>query len=545
MSILDGLIDRMGNMNPQIFREFKQRLTPRNISIAAVLSFLGQGLIWFSYYSQIPVADPRIREMASQYCYSSTPNDSYNKLCKIDMAGNFLIDWKYWWSEIFNNLSFLLPLALLLGSMYLLTADLVEEEKRGTLNFIRLSPQSVSSIFIGKILGVPIVIYLAVMLAIPFHFIAGINGGGNIGLLLAWYLTIASMWFLLSSIALLYVLLGGSQTIAIVALLAFPISTSLSGINAFASATLRRESWLLEKNIQDIPHWYALPILSNAIWFYAFIICCFLALTYWIWQALSRRYVNPTATILSKFQSYQINISLGIWLLGFIVSTPAKDLKSTILGVGACHIIALFLLIPILLPTKQALQDWSRYRYDRSKQNVGKSELVRDLIINDKSPTLLAIAINLGMAIALWMLVSFVSNGYNFRLITGLYSAASLILIYAAIAHLTSFLKVRKRNIWTTGILGGVMFLPIATGLILAISSGTRALSTIIFLFSSAAPFMLFSEPTNTFQPTDVIFLGVFIVQFILLILLTLQLQRRLKVINRSSIQDPRPAMPE
>ena len=217
MSMLDRLIDRMGNLNPQIFREFKQRLTARNISVAAVLSFLGQGFVWFSSYSQIPVANPRIKDVYSQYCNIPRLDPSNGDVCKLDSSGNFLINWQYWWSDIFNNLSFLLPLALLLGSIYLLTADLVEEEKRGTLNFIRLSPQSVGSIFIGKILGVPIVIYLAVVLAIPFHFIAGINGGGNIGLLLAWYLAIASMWFLLSSIAILYVLLGGFQTIAIVA----------------------------------------------------------------------------------------------------------------------------------------------------------------------------------------------------------------------------------------------------------------------------------------------------------------------------------------
>jgi hypothetical protein len=545
MSMLDRLIDRMGNLNPQIFREFKQKLTPRNIAVAAVLSFLGQGFVWFFYYSQIPVPNPKIKDVYSQYCIISGLQPRYSEICQLDSSGNFLINWQYWWSDVFNNLSFLLPLALLLGSVYLLTADIVEEEKRGTLNFIRLSPQSVGNIFIGKILGVPIAIYLAVVLAIPFHFIAGINGGGNIGLLLAWYLAIASMWFLLSSIAILYVLLGGFQTIAIVALLTFPIGISLSGINSLALATLRRESWLVEKNVQDTIHWYALPIFSNAIWFYAFIISCFLALTYWVWQALSRRYVNPTATILSKLQSYQINISFGIWLLGFVLSAPAKDIKSTILVLSAYHIISLFLLIPILLPSKQALQDWSRYRHDRAKQNIDKLDLVRDLIINDKSPTLLAIATNLAIAIALWVLMSFIKNGDNFRLITGLYSAASLISIYAAIAHLTLFLKVRKRNIWTTGILGMVMFLPIATALVLLISERTRALSTIIFLFSPAAPFLVLSERTETFQPTDLIFLGTFIVQFILLALLTLQLQRRLKVTDRLPIQDPISTMPE
>jgi hypothetical protein len=545
MLMLDRLIDRMGNLNPQIFREFKQRLTPRNIGVAAGLSFLAQAFVWFSYYSQIPIGNPKIKDVYSQFCIIPGLKPSDSGLCQVDSSGNFLINWQYWWSEIFNNISFFLPLILLLGSIYLLTADLVEEEKRGTLNFIRLSPQSVGNGFIGKILCVPISIYLAVVLAIPFHFIIGINGGGSIGLLLAWYLAIASMWFLLSSIAILYVLLGGFQTIAIVALLTFPIGTSLTAINAYALATLRGESWLLEQDIKNTAHWYLLPILSNAIWFYAFIISCCLILTYWIWKALSRRYVNPTATILSKIQSYQINISVGIWLLGFIVSATVKDMKPAILGVGAYHIIVLFLLIPILLPSKQALQDWSRYRYDRVKQNTDKLDLVRDLILNDKSPTLLAIAINLAMSIALWVSISFINNAYDPRLITGLYSAASLILIYAAIAHLASFLKVRKRNIWTTGILILVIFLPIATAFVLSIAESTRALSSLILLFSPGGLFMLFSDQSNPFKPAQLVILGVFAVQFILFGLLTLQLQRRLKVTDRSPLPDPIPTTPE
>jgi hypothetical protein len=540
MTILDRLIDRTGNLNPQLFRELKQRLTPRNISVAAGLSLVVQGLIWFWFYNQLSGIDPKVVEMANtKYCKTNNPSNGEMASCVRDAAGNILIDWQHWYLDIFNSLSWTLPLALLIGSVYLLTADLIEEEKRGTLNFIRLIPQSARSIFIGKILGVPILVYLATALAIPFHFFIGINGGGNIGLLLGWYLAIASVWFLLSSVSILYVLLGGSQTIAIVVLIVFTIGYPLGAINMYAAATMSGEDWV--KNAKDLQIWYWLPIFSNAVWFYAFCISICIGLIYWIWQALDRRYLNPNATVLSKFQSYQVNLSVGIWLVGFVFSTSPQtnqtyDRLPMIAGLALCSSILIGLLIPILLPSKQALQDWSHYRAAHQQQKVGVGKLIRDLIINDKSPTLLAIAINLGMAMILWLGISFTKTNDGIRLLTVLYSAASLILIYTAIAHLALFLNVRKRNTWTAGIIGVMMLFPIIAASILYVSEPTRPLSSIVQLFSPAAPFVLLTSPSNV--SSSVVFFA-FAAQFILLVFLTFQLQRRLKSMGRSQPQDP------
>jgi hypothetical protein len=544
MTILDRLIDRTGNWNPQLFRELKQRLTPRNIGVATGLSLAIQGFIWFLFYNQLPVVDPKVKDIYSQYCKFKNPNNG-DSSCLRDAAGNISIDWQHWSLNIFVFLSWILPLGLLIGSVYLLTADLIEEEKRGTLNFIRLSPRSAVTIFLGKILGVPILIYLATALAVPFHFIAGINGGGNIGLLLGWYLTILAIWFLLSSISILYVLLGGSQTIAIVVLIAFTIGSPLGAINAYAAATIRAEEWL--KNSKDIVSWYWLPILSNAIWFYAFCIGICIGFIYWVWQALERRYLNPTATILSKLQSYQINLCSIVGLAGFVVSIVPKadeniDYSQIISGMAIYNSILISLLIPILLPAKQALQDWSRYRATRQQQKIGSRELVRDLLINDKSPTLLAIAINLSTMAILWLCISLTKTSGQIKIMTVLYSATSLIMIYAAIAHLALFLNVRKRNTWTAGIIGVVMLFPITAAAILYVSESTRGLSSIIQLFSPAAPFVLLTSPNNVSNST---ILFAFAAQFILLVFLTLQLQRRLKVVERSRVQDTISTMQE
>jgi hypothetical protein len=544
MTILDRLIDRTGNWNPQLFRELKQRLTPRNIAVATGLSLAIQGFIWFSFYNQLPVIDSTVKDLQNKYC--QIPTNSISSSCLKDAAGSILINWQRWYLDIFESSSWILPLGLLIGAVYLLTADLIEEEKRGTLNFIRLSPQSARSIFIGKILGVPILVYLTAALAIPFHSFTGINGGGNISLVVGWYLSIVSIWFLLSSISILYVLLGGVQTIAIVVLATFTLGYPLSAVNTYTSASMRADDWL--KNAKDMQIWYQLPILSNAIWVYIFCIGICLGLTYWVWKAMERRYLNPTATILSKFQSYQINLCLAIWLVGFVFSSVTKkpeEFAGLILFLAIFHAGLIIFLIPILLPTKQALQDWSHHRATRKQQEVKTESLAQDLIANDKSPTLVSMAINLGMAIVLWVSISLIKTTGEAKLLTVLCSAASLILIYTAISNLAIFLKVRKRNIWTAGIIIVIMFAPMTMASILSINESTKSLAKIIYLFSPAAPFIITGDTAKSLGVDDGTILFAFAAQFILLAFLTLQLQRRLKIVGRSQVQDPISTMPE
>jgi ABC-type transport system involved in multi-copper enzyme maturation permease subunit len=204
---LNNLIDKAGDWNPQLFRELKERLKLKNIGLATGASVLIQGFAWFYFYSQLPVAILETKNGSSvmaivpkysRYCLTTGVNDNYRQtdLCTLNPLGGVNIHWQHWWSDLFQCMSWILPLGLIVGAVYLLVADLVQEEKRGTLNFIRLSPQSAQTIFMGKILGIPILVYLAAAVMLPFHLFAGIAAGGNIPLLAAWYLTIGSLWFL-------------------------------------------------------------------------------------------------------------------------------------------------------------------------------------------------------------------------------------------------------------------------------------------------------------------------------------------------------------
>jgi hypothetical protein len=552
--MLNNFIDRLGEWNPQIFRELKERLSLKNLGIATAGALLIQGFVWFYYNSLIPFPIPYtdnkgaslIRETYSRYCVLlPIKNNGYrNSICALDNTLGqlgFKIDWQVWWLDIFTCLSWMVAIGLLLGSVYLLVADLVQEEKRGTLNFIRLSPQSAPTIFLGKILGVPSLVYLAVALTIPFHVIAGIAAGASIPLLLGWYATIGAGWLLLSSLSTLYVLLGGIQAILTVGAVAWPTGSIVMMINAYANATIERSEWLIKP--YSVVRWFGLPISASALWLYAFVIGTFLVWTYWIWQALERRYLNPTATVLAKSQSYLINLCAQIWIAGFAISvllqrTEYSDVSQLSFW-AIVDFMALFCLIPLLLPSKQALQDWSRYRRERKSQQgrqFWQRDLVKDLISNDKSPTLLAIALNLGMALALWIPVALLMGGLRFsnfssafqlRFCAGLCLSASLILIYAAIAHWGLFLNFKKRNLWIVAMVAAVMFLPLGFAFILSPSEAPKGIAAIVLLFSPFAPVGIFNLAGTTILAT-------FVAQLALLTGLTYQLQRKLQITGQS-----------
>jgi hypothetical protein len=544
--VLSKIIDRVGDSNPQIFRELKERLTIRNLGIAFGAALVIQVFVLLYFNSQLPVPDltPRgvgvsAREIYSRYCDLS-PNSEYrshSNLCHLNGAGDFAINWQVWWSDVFVGMSWILPLGLILGSVYTLVADLVQEEKRGTLNFIRLSPQSARAIFIGKVLGVPILVYLAVMATLPLHLLAGYTAGASTLLLAGWYLTIGCFWFLMSSAAVLYVLLGGIQAIVTVLVIAYPICLPIMAINAFASATINREYWLGKTSELS---WFGLPIFNHTMLFYAFGSGCCLVASYGVWQALERRYLNPIATAISKSQSYLTNLCLQIWIAGFVVplihqSYYAKE--GTISCWAVMDFMALLVSIPMLLPGKQGLLDWSRYRRERAAHQhrpFWQRELFQDLLFNDNSPALLAIALNIGIAMVLWVPIAmsaFKTDNIGMRFFAGTCLAASLILIYAAIAHLGLFLKFKKRSLWIVGIVVTTMILPIVGAFVLSPFHNPTGLAAILLLFSPFAP-------AGILQLAGTSILATFAAQLAIFAGLTHQLQRKLQLSGRSPTKE-------
>ncbi len=567
---LGKIIDRVGDSNPQIFRELKERLTLRNIGVAIVATLLIQGFTLLYLYGQIPVAvteavsiesangiDRSIAEHRfkanentySKYCQSS-PKYARVDRCQLDDTGNFKISWQVWRSDVVNCLSWILSCGTILGSVYMLVADLVREQKRGTLNFIRLSPQSAPKIFIGKILGVPILVYLAAALMLPLHIGMGLSAGATVPLLMSWYVTIGATWWLFASAAVLYTILGGGQAIVTTVVAALPLCFALRIVNHHLVMTIDRPQWLNPTSEQ----WFGLAIHHSATYFYTFEVGCCLVASYWVWQALERRYLNPTATAISKHQSYLINLCWQLWIGGFALPLIFADPEAYIAtrqmfaALAIVDFLALLVSIAMLLPSKQALQDWSRHRRERTdrRRQFWQRDLVRDLLVNDKSPALLTIAINVVIAMVVWLPVSALAltkastgmrfnelsaPGYGLKLAAGVCITATLILIYATIAHLALFLNVKKRNVWIVGIVGGAIVLPLVCAGVLSPSRAPTGLAAIVLLFSPFAPIGLSQLGGGTI-------LAAFIVQLGVVATLTRQLQRQLQISGRSQSQE-------
>ena len=338
--MLSRLVDRLGGQNPQLFRELKGRLKPHNLVIAAALSLVGQFLLILTFNSKLPSL--KITTTFNRYCLGSPPPnwEGYQQPnasipdnhCLKDLLGHWVLNWQLWWLDIFLALSLIGIFALLVVGTYLLAADLSQEEQRGTLNFIRLSPQPAGTILLGKILGVPSLLYFAAVLALPLHFWAGLSAGIPLDLILAFdSVLVASCAFFYSAV-LLFALsvvtslqsIGGGWGV-------LPAWAASSGIGFF----LLVMTVILSSG--DVPHtpfdwlrffypgtvlpylvdgtflppktvggfdsqelgkvlWYGIPLWRKAGSGIGFVLLNYGVWTYWMGQGLQRRFRNPGAT---------------------------------------------------------------------------------------------------------------------------------------------------------------------------------------------------------------------------------------------------------
>jgi hypothetical protein len=312
----------------------------------------------------------------------------------------------------------------------------------------------------GKILGVPILVYLGVALALPLHCWSAISSGIPFYYLVSFYLLSGASYCFFYSAALLFGFLSGFQA-SVASFLTFVFAwPSLNLMNSsaylFAQANFDwsnsgRYSW----------QWFYIPIGSNLLLADAFTVLNFGLWTYWIWQALNRRFSNSNATLLSKKQSYWIVACFELLLLGFCLQNnnlnPTKIAESSSLwgNLSLVEIVNLlwFLgLIAALSPHRQALQDWARYRRDNVSNRKGfwKSNLMHDLLWGEKSPSLVAVAVNLGIKTVIWgaWILSWPQNSGKISAILGLIVSLNWILILAGIVQTLLFLKTEKRSLW-------------------------------------------------------------------------------------------------
>ncbi|MFP4103505.1 ABC transporter permease, partial [Coleofasciculus sp.] len=402
------------------------------------------------------------------------------------------LDIQLWWQDhyrdMFISLSLVVFFALLVIGSYMLIANLSHEERRGTLNFIRLSPQSTGQFWLGKLLGVPILLYLAIAMTIPFHLWSGLSGKIPLAEIISfWVILIASCGFFFSA-ALLFGLFGswfsGFQAwLGSGAVLAFLLMANFKPINnsSFDWLSLFSPSVLFPYLVNEtnsrytsfpfhlgkIQAWqfFNLPLGMMGFSIVVLTLLNYGLWTYWIGQAFNRQFRNPGTTLLSKRHSYLFTACWITFTLGFALQEQTSgysyQFPDNVYIVLAFNLVLFLGLIAALSPQRQALQDWARYRHQN--RSTVKSSLMADLLWGEKSPALLAIAMNC-MIVALpltgWILLASVDINLKLQAFASLILSLSMILIYSAIAQFILLMKTPKRGIWATGIVVATIVLP-------------------------------------------------------------------------------------
>jgi hypothetical protein len=514
--------DRIGDFNPQLLRELKSRLSWRNGLIAVAISAICQLLILLSQYSKLPT-QPQLGYGHDEYCVAVLKSK-----CTTDNFGNVLINWPKWWAAVSVSVSWLMFYGLFVGGVYLLASSFSQEEKRGTLNFIRLTPQKASTIFVGKLLGVPILVYLGTALALPIQFYAAHQAHISRLHVLSWDLLMLAMALMLYLGAILTTMWFQTQSILLaVAALFAAYQIIYSSLHWYNNGRAARE-------------WYGIAMGNHVASYLAFAGLA-TAGTHWLYKALERRYLQPKATVLSKKQSYLWSLMVHLFLMGFFVyhysyqSLGITDRLAFHAPLGfsnsdgiyfANGILAVFglvwllLLVPLLLPSRQSLVEWSRH-------GSAKTRSLHSLIWNDKSPAVLAVAVNVAIASMVWLIpmVIFTNRASLSQLLIGCSITVVLAAIYSSIAHWVLFWKVNNRPVWIAAIIGALVLLPLLGPSI--ISFGMETSKNPVFLFS---PFLWISI-RNVPIFTSLLICGLLVA---ILGWLTLRLQRVITKVGRS-----------
>jgi cytochrome c-type biogenesis protein CcmH/NrfF len=492
---------QLGSWNPQLARELKGRVTPRSLSSTVFATLAVQGLLLLYFLGTLPdkfsTDHPLCTGKPLDAVYTTS---SFKCIITGDVVG---INWPLWWSNLYQALSWALPFVVLIAGVYLLIGDLGKEEKRGTLNFIRLSPQTSESVLLGKILGVPIVPYVAVLLAVPLHLWAAIAGGIPVGHTLSLYLLtlgICSCFFISS---LLYAFMGGVQgwVGALAVLFTYNVLSSLMMLLFAGTRAFNRFGGGMP--LEGLA-WYKLP-LGSSLWLIMPFVWVTLGIAaYWLWTAANRRFRNPNTSLLSKSQSYLATASFSLWIMGFTMRDRGDydPLTVDLAAVGIFGLMWLLLLVAALTPHRQTVLDWARYRRQQVSQTsqFWHSRMIPDLLWGEKSPVLLAIAVNLGIMALLYVVrVALEPNLqliHQKMLLAGLGFGMLYILICAAIAQLMLMLKTNKRSAWALGMIAALSIIPVTLLGIFTVSPTTHTL--LWMLMPAAAIFATGTAPMMT-----------------------------------------------
>ena len=546
--MMGNMISGLGELNPQFLREIKGRLKTRNVLLALFVSVLVQLMVFSSFPTEIPTNES-FEYVYPVYCkYESTTVSVDVKIvrCAVDQYGKVIINWRSWYDGLFSSLSLIIVFALVLVGVYLLIDDLARETRRDTLGFIRLAPQSPQSILVGKILGVPINLYIAILFAIPWHLWLGLNAEKSLYQILTFYGISLALTIFYYSGALLFSLiaswLGGVQTWLGTGLLAaiFLFYNLIEDIRLDQYNVVTLQLIMPQYFIPDSYyggfrltyfHWFGVPLGENVAITISFSLLISLVGTYFFWQSIRRCYSVSHTTMLSKQQSYLLTSIFTIITVGCAYwqdLTYIYHIYRDIFLLMFANFWLFLYLIAALTPHRQTIQEWARYQHVYSHSYPGKHKLIKDLIWGEKSPNILAIAINALIYVigsSIFILASSLPVLHKLNILLALTFVFTLIVIYAAVAQLLLLMKNGRRLLWTNVILAAVMIVP---PVLLAMLFRDSAHSSL--LFSVLAPVVIISSETAAITKAIAIMGHIAIFG-----LLLWQINRQLKTLGESA----------
>lgn len=484
---LHQVLDHLGHWNPQLFRELKGRFTPRYMAIALGVSLATQCLMYLCYLGSLP--DPLTHNPYNRYC-TGLFDEGYSRSTSQCLANgtDWIINWQLWHFDLFIGLTIVgMGLLLIIGS-HLITADLTKEEKRGTLAFVRLSPQSVQTIILGKLLGVPSLLYLGIAAALPCHLIMGLKAGvtlpwiGMVDLMAiaacVAVFSLAALWSFIGQ-----ELFGGFQAwlysgavslyLFFMTLICFdgvlPGNSPLDWLRLVYPGNvfyyLVAQSSLTQKMIgYFMPHhwftteWYGSTAWTTGLWGLGMIFLHYGLLTGVAWQGIERRFYDPQTTVIRKQTGYGIALVATILMTGFAyVGDRSYQIFDNFKTLELLYFLLFLSLSLLLTPSRQRLQDWARFRH----QGRFSKQRWTDLLWGERSPAIVAIALSLLMTtgfMAITVLHSIVLT--HKAIILGALLLQMGILLLGAMLIQFIFLQRQKRGVWLTVSLGGFTFVP-------------------------------------------------------------------------------------
>jgi hypothetical protein len=509
------LYDKLSNSNPQLMREIKGRFKPAKIVLSIAGSLLIQGLVLLFYFAKLPGPTSNNH---NDYCYprvmyfrSSDPFSQSNfKLdCLKDSSGNLLIGWHVWWYDISQTLSAIAIIALVIGGLFLLIENIAKEQKEGTLNFIRLSPQSGYKIIVGKLLGVPLLVYVGIAVMIPLHGFAAIQGGYFLRDLISFYGVISLSLLTIYLLGALYAIKGGQQALVFgVALGGLFCSSYLSTLQ-----TLFPPGKFAKPTSEAI--WWGLSLGMKPIYCQAFVIVSLLVLNSYLFKVIERSYQKPYATLLTKKQSYQLGLIANLYVLGFWLSSlsPNQSFVNdsqafSLLMAHGLFLLPVFLTLALSLsPNRQSLQDWARYRQRiTSEPGQPRYSLRGDLIWGEKSPSVVALGIHILMSImtlavaivfwntqdGIWGQDGIWDSNCKWLGVLGLFLLGGWLWIYGIAIQWLFLSKLSKQRWALPLVLGAIIGLPFLVLIVLGHDTGDSFLR--LFVFGTSPFLMLYGD---------------------------------------------------